>query len=74
MHQADEPNLIARIREFSADSLESVIERGYLLKERLKWHEYKAKCVGISYQTAYNLMTLVGHERMLWSGNATKPF
>jgi hypothetical protein len=65
MNQADEATLIARIRELSADSLESAIERGYLLKELgLKWHEYKAKRVGISYQTAYKLITLVDHERM----------
>jgi len=65
MDHADEAPLIARIRELSADSLEAAIERGYLLKElKLKWHEYEAKRVGISYQTAYKLMTLVDHERM----------
>lgn len=65
MDQADEAPLIARIRELSADSLEAAIERGYLLKQlKLKWHEYEAKRVGMSYQTAYKLMTLVDHERM----------
>ena len=65
MDHADEATLIARIRELSADSLESAIERGYLLKQlNLKWHEYEAKRVGISYQTAYKLMNLVDHERM----------
>ena len=65
MDHAEEKALIARIRELSTDSLESAIERGYLLKELgLKWHEYETKRVGISYQTAYKLMSLVDHERM----------
>jgi DNA modification methylase len=65
MDHADEAPLIARIRELSADSLEAAMERGHLLKQlNLKWHEYEAKRVGLSYQTAYKLMTLVDHERM----------
>jgi DNA modification methylase len=63
--QSEEAALIARIRELSSDSLESAIERGHLLKElNLKWHEYEAKRVGVSHQTAYKLMALVDHERM----------
>jgi DNA modification methylase len=65
MDRADQRALIARIRELSADSLEAAIERGHLLKELgLKWHEYEAKRVGISHQTAYKLIALVDHERM----------
>jgi site-specific DNA-methyltransferase (adenine-specific)/site-specific DNA-methyltransferase (cytosine-N4-specific) len=61
----DEAAMIARIRELSADSLDSAMERGYLLKElNLKEIEYQAKRVGVSYRTGRKLIAMVDHERM----------
>jgi site-specific DNA-methyltransferase (adenine-specific) len=62
---AEEQRLIARVKELSADTLETAIERGKILKcLDLKWHEYESRKIGITWRTAYRLMELVDHPRM----------
>jgi len=61
----DENLLIARVRELSADTLDTAIERGRILKVlNLKWTDYETKHVGITFHTGYRLITLVDHPRM----------
>jgi site-specific DNA-methyltransferase (adenine-specific) len=63
---AEVQRLIARVRELSADTLETAIERGRILKHLdLAWHEYESRKIGITWRTAYRLMALVDHPRMM---------